>query len=161
MGSLIKIINERNLIEFDQGKFDSWCVYLTRPNKQRYAPKDAEYFSILKNLGEIYGSGKIYDDFLKFYELTTSSLDPKVLSLISSLSKRYAKDTEEFEIWFTVIYAGMIAEENKANAKLKKRIKRLAMHQVLVEKLEPEMVANFSKGQEWRVLDELMKSKGF
>ncbi len=42
------------------------------------------------------------------------------------------------EIWFNVLYAGMVAEENKENAVLKKRIKRLGMHQVLIDGLEPE-----------------------
>jgi len=30
------------------------------------------------------------------------------------------EDEQEINIWFTVIYAGMIAEENKVNAILKK-----------------------------------------
>jgi len=161
MGSLIKIINKQNLIEFDKGIFDSWCVYLTRPNKQKYAPKDFEYLRALKELGKIYGNEKLYADFLVIYELTSCLIDPNVLSLITTLSTKYSADFEEFDIWFTVIYSGMIAEENKANAILKKRIKRLAIHQILVESLEPEFVANFSKGQEWRVLDGIMKSKGF
>ena len=55
----------------------------------------------------------------------------------------------------------MIAEENKGNAILKKRIKRLGMHQVLLENYTPEHAANFSKGKKWKDLDKLMKQKGF
>jgi hypothetical protein len=65
------------------------------------------------------------------------------------------------DIWFTVIYAGMVAEENKKNAKLKKRIKRLGMFQVLIEKKSAEYAANFSKGKKWKELDTIMLSAGF
>lgn len=161
MGFIIKNIRDKYLIEFDNGSFDSWCVYLTRPNKPRYAPKDIEYFTILQEYGKIYGAQKICNDFLKFYNLTNNTVNPDVLNLIDSLSKSYNNDAEEFEIWFTIIYAGMVAEENKSNAKLKKRIKRLGLHQVLIEGIAPEIASNFSKGKEWRSLDILMKSKGF
>jgi hypothetical protein len=41
------------------------------------------------------------------------------------------------ELWFTVLYAGMISEENKTNAILKKRVKRLGIHQVLIQNSTP------------------------
>jgi hypothetical protein len=154
-------VRGKNLVEFDNGIFDEWCVFLTRPGKPRYAPRDTEYFSVLKNMGTVYGSAKIYNDFISFYTPTTKRLDNKTLDLITTLSDDYHKDAEEIDIWFTVIYAGMIAEENKANAILKKRIKRLGMHQVLLENFDPEIAANFSKGKKWKDLDKLMKEKGF
>ena len=55
MPTLIKNVRNRNVIEFDQGSFDSWCVYLTRPGQPRYAPRDTEYFANLKQLGNIHG----------------------------------------------------------------------------------------------------------
>ena len=70
-------------------------------------------------------------------------------------------DAEEIDIWFTVIYGGMVAEENKEFAVLKKRIKRLGMHQILIERKDAEYAANFSKGKKWKELDELMKKRGF
>jgi hypothetical protein len=73
----------------------------------------------------------------------------------------YSNHVEEADIWFTVIYAGMIAEENKANAVLKKRIKRLGMYQLMIQNINPEVAANFSKGKNWRELDVLMKQYGF
>jgi hypothetical protein len=83
------------------------------------------------------------------------------LNLTGTLAAKYGEDAEEIEIWLTVIYAGMIAEENKAHAVLGKRIKRLGMYQVLIEKLSPDYAANFSKGKKWRELDAVMKGKGF
>lgn len=161
MAQFIKIINVRNLVEFDQGAFDSWCVYLTRLNKPKYAPKDIEYFSKLHDLGKIYGENRIYSDFVEFYNLTTSSVDNAVLSLITSISEKYNQHAEEIDVWFTIIYAGMVAEENKANAKLKKRIKRLAMHQIFIEGVKPMIAANFSKDRKWQELDKLMLLRGF
>ena len=84
-----------------------------------------------------------------------------MLNLITRLSDDYGTAAEEMDIWFSIIYAGMIAEENKANAILKKRIKRLGMHQVLIEGLDPNLAANFSKGKKWKELDALMRERGF
>jgi hypothetical protein len=161
MPRIVKNVQERNLVEFDNGHFDEWCVFLTRPGKPRYAPKDTEYFTILKNMGTRFGPAKIYNDFTQYYNLTTKKVDSTVLDLITTLSQEYETHTEEMDIWFTVIYAGMIAEENKANAILKKRIKRLGMHQVLLNNKDPDVAANFSKGRKWEELDKVMREKGF
>lgn len=161
MPTLIKNVRNGNVIEFDSGKFDAWCVYLKRPNKLRYPPLDTEYFSKLKVLGSSHGSQKIYDDFVRFYTPTSKNIDNNVLNLITEIADGYGNDAEEIDIWFSVVYAGMIAEENKQFAVLKKRIKRLGMHQVLIEGLEPNYAANFSKGKKWRELDGVMREKGF
>lgn len=155
------MVRGKNLVEFDWGSFDEWCVFLSRPGQPRYAPKDTEYFTILKNMGNRFGHAKIYNDFISYYNQTTKDLDSTILDLITTLSNDYENEADEMDTWFTVIYAGMIAEENKANTKLKKRIKRLGMHQVLLENFDPELAANFSKGKKWQELDKLMKEKGF
>jgi len=161
MPRLIANLPDNSIIEFDSGNFDNWCVYLCRPTQKRYAPKDSEYFDILQNLGLIYGNQRIYDDFVKFYNLTTSSIDKSVVNQIIQISTSYTENKNEICVWFTVIYAGMIAEENKQKAILKKRIKRLGLHQVLIDNFEPNYAANFSKGKNWRQLDNLCKEKGF
>jgi hypothetical protein len=161
MATLIKIINNRIRIEFDTGSFDNWCVYLTRPGLARYAPTDIEYFSWLKQQALIFGVAKIYNDFISFYEFTGKEIDLTLLDKITILSKDYTSVSEEADTWFTIIYAGMIAEENKANTILRKRIKRLGMHQLLLENFRPEEAANFSKNKKWKDLDILMKQKGF
>lgn len=148
-------------IEFDTGSFDDWCVYVTKSGSDRFAPSDVQYFKRLKILGRKYGNKKIYDDFVVIFNRTTFEVDPNVFQIISLLSQIYEKDILEIEIWFNVLYAGMIAEENKKNAILKKRIKRLGMHQVLIDDIEPETAAVFSKGIKWQELDRLMKAKGF
>lgn len=161
MATLIKIINNHTRVEFDFGSFDNWCVFITRPNQLRYAPTDIEYFSWLKKQSARFGPAKIYNDFISFYEYTTKDLNENILTSITTISKDYEPDTDETDLWFTVIYAGMIAEENKANAILKKRIKRLGMHQLLLENFSAEEAASFSRNKKWQELDLLMKQKGF
>lgn len=161
MGRVIKKINNQAIVEYDKGRFDDWCVYLTKGNGSRYAPVDKEYFKALWEFSLVYGTQRIYDDYVRVYDLTDKSINPKVLDLITQIASTYDKDSEEIDIWFTVIYAGMVAEENKAFTILKKRIKRLGMHQVLIEKLDSNYAANFSKGKKWRELDVIMSEKGF
>ncbi len=161
MAHKINSFSNGGFIEFDTGCFDKWCVYIQRPGSKRFAPSDVEYFKRLKEIGEKTGPQKIYDDFVVIYNRTTKNTDSKVFDLILSLSKFYNEDAEEVEQWFNVIYAGMIAEENKEGAILKKRIKRLGIHQVLIDGIAPKVAAVFSKGKKWHELDEIMKEKGF
>ncbi len=161
MPRLLKTYTNNAKIEFDDGCFDGWCVFLTKTNGERYAPTDIKYFSRLKILGEKYGPQKIYDDFVVIYNRTTKDVNEEVFELIIALSKNYKEDALEIEVWFGIIYAGMIAEENKDKAILKKRIKRLGMHQLLLQEFSAEEAANFSKGRKWRELDQVMHSLDF
>ncbi len=161
MPTLLTRFSNGGKIEFDSGCFDNWCVFVTKTNGERFAPTDNKYFSRLQLLGERYGPRKIYDDFVVIYNRTTKVVESHVFELISVLSKSYSDDALEIEIWFSVLYAGMIAEENKEHAILKKRIKRLGMHQVLIQGDSPETAATFSKGKKWRELDKIMQVLGF
>ncbi len=161
MAVFIKNIGNRNLVEFDIGAFDDWCVYLTRSSNRRYAPKDIEYFSWLQLKTQQYGAARMYNDFLRIYKPATKHIDTNILDLITAIASDYGADAEDADIWFTVIYAGMVAEENKEKAILKKRIKRLGMHQLLLEGKDADYAAHFSRGKNWRVLDALMRERGF
>lgn len=167
MAQIIKKINDKHIVEFDKGSFDNWCVFLKRENEIRYAPKDLEYFSALKKLGDKHLHQKIYDDFLLFYNHTSKNVNKKVLCIITEIAETYYEDAEEIDIWFSVIYAAMVAEENKANAILGKRIKRLGIYQILCEDMDAEKAANFSRKPEnyngvwWKYLDGLMKERNF
>ena len=88
MSRLIKEIRDGRIVEFDRGVFDDWCVYLSRPNENKFAPKDIQYFTELKNLGEKYGNEKVYNDFVKFYQKTTNTINKNVNELITELSIR-------------------------------------------------------------------------
>lgn len=158
---LIQTFLDGSVLTFDKGTFDEWCVYLQHPAQPKYAPTDLQYFTRLQQLGDIHGHKKIYEDFIAFYTLTSKNIDTRVLSQIRQISATYKSDALEIEILFTILYAGMIAEENKQFAILKKRIKRLGMHQLLIDKVTPETAANFSKGKKWHELDHICKTKGF
>ena len=161
MSNKLNHFGNGGFIEFDSGCFDGWCVFVTLPGNKRFAPTDVQYFSRLKKLSEKFGPQKIYDDFVVIYNRTTKNVDSKVFELIAVLSRFYETDAWEMELWLNVIYAGMIAEENKENAILKKRIKRLGIHQVLIDEISPEEAAVFSKGKKWKELDEIMRLKRF
>lgn len=161
MATLIKIISDGSSVEYDKGAFDDWCVYLTRKNEPRFAPKDILYFIELDKLGNKYGHKRIYNDFLKIYEDTNSIINNEILNKITEIAKAYDADRFNIDTWFTVIYAGMVAEENKEFAILKKRVKRLGMHQLLIEREKPDYAASYSKGKKWRELDIIMSGFGF
>ena len=157
----IKVLSNGILLAFGRGRFDHWCVYMLKPGKKWYAPRDRQYFKALKVLGDKVGAEKVYHDFVAVYERTTGKLEPSVIGLIDRLAADYGEDAEVVELWFTVIYAGMVAEENKKHAILKKRIKRLGIHQLLAENMAPEKAASFSRNKREWMLDILCQRRGF
>jgi len=161
MPQFIKKVRDKHIIEFDHGTFDGWCVFLTRQGERRYAPKDVEYFTFFQNVGSKYGHSKLYNDFVCIYNHTDDKINLHTLRLITAITNLYTNDYEQLDTWFTVVYAGMVAEENKEKAVLKKRIKRLGMYQLLIEKKDPAYAAGFSKEKKWRDLDVIMKDCGF
>jgi hypothetical protein len=162
MATVVKHLQNNRKVIFDTGRFDNWCVYVVESNGDKKAPFDETYFSDLYNISQKYLRNKVYDDFVRIYEKTTKSIDPSVLVLINEIVSTYAEEDEIIvEQWFTVIYAGMIAEENKQNTILKKRVKRLGLHQVLILNMPAKDAAKFSYSKKWRELDSIMKSLEF
>lgn len=162
MERLIKHLQNQQKVVFDTGKFDDWCVYLVTKEGKRTAPKDRDYFTELQKIAKAYPDNKLYADFVRIYQSTTATIDIRVLDKIEALANTYLPHHKTtMEQLFTILYAGMIAEENKDKAVLKKRIKRLGMHQILLQNKTPEFAASFSKGKNWRELHLLMQSLGF
>ena len=161
MTRLIKQFTDGSYLKYDSGKFDDWCIYLVQSNGSSTAPRDVDYFSQFQNFAKKYGAQKIYDDFVTIYDQTDKQLNPKLLSQITTLAENYGTDALQLDQLFTIIYAGMVAEENKKNAILKKRIKRLGMHQLLIENQSPEDAADFSRGKKWQVLDKECRLREF
>ncbi|HRJ43678.1 MAG: hypothetical protein KJZ86_13025 [Caldilineaceae bacterium] len=161
MAQMIKRFSDGSLLEFDQGNFDGWCIFLTRPGRLRIAPKDWQYFTRLQELAALYGAEKSYADFVLVFDATSQTLDPALLARISAFSHDYTQDVLRADIVFTLLYAGMLAEENKAFAPLGKRIKRLGVYQVVMEGMRPREAATFSVGRPWQELARLCESRGF
>ncbi len=161
MATTVKTLSDNRQVIFDKGKFDHWCVYITDDHSQ-LAPRDIDYFSELKLLSYRYPQSKIYHDFVKIYECTSKHIDKATLALINQIVSGYKwNDALIIEQWLTVLYAAMIAEENKERTILKKRIKRLGLYQLFFQNFSAEEAANFSKGKTWRELDKIMKALGF
>jgi hypothetical protein len=126
MTQLIKKIKNNRSVIFDTGKFDDWCVYLVESDGTKKAPFDETYFSDLYNISQKYNQNKVYNDFVNVYDLTTKTINPLALKLIDEIVETYNQEDQILvEQWFTVIYAGMIAEENKEKAILKKKNKKI------------------------------------
>lgn len=134
---------------------------MLRPGKKWYAPRDRQYFLALEKWAGSLGADKVYGDFVRIYEPTGADLNPRILSDIEEVAATYGKAADDAELWFTVLYAGMVAEENKKNSQLKKRIKRLGVHQLLLEGLSPAKAATLSRDKKWWMLDLLCERRGF
>jgi len=155
------------VLEYDVGNFDAWCVYLTRPDGKRIAPRDREYFSRIKDYDKVIGGGAVYKDLVRIYNKTNNVPNPLVLEKIEEYChRRYdaccgSDYATSMAIDYGIIYMGMVAEENKKNSVLGKRVKRLGFHQVLVENMDCSCAASYSKGVKSDELDKLCKKYGF
>ncbi len=156
-----KTLSDGSLIEFDRGQFDDWCVYLTVPGAQRFAPRDAWYFEELQRLAQVHGAYRLYEDFVRIYERTGDQAHAGVLAWITGLSAAYGGDALQVDRLLTILYAGMVAEENKVRGPLGKRIKRLGIYQALIEGLPAEVAANYSRDVDARRLDRECALRGF
>lgn len=143
-------------LAFTRGKFDDWAVYVKYPGMPTW-PTDKWYFLKLKVFA-LYGPA--YDDFITLYERVTAEVDDSIFDWIDEISIKYPKP-EEAAVVFGIYYMTMIAEENKAGAILKKRIKRLGVHQVLKEGMKPDVAANWSRGKSAMELVMECHNRGF
>lgn len=161
MEDVIAKYQDGGRIEFGRGKFDAYCVYIVDASGRRRAPTDENNFVELRELVDKFGSEKVLRDFSDIYDATAKSFDRTVMGLIDKIAASYGDSGLRAHKLFTVLYAAMIAEENKAGTRLGKRIKRLGVHQVVIAAAEPGDAANYSKGKTWKELDAEMKKLGF
>jgi hypothetical protein len=149
----LKTFPDGSLLEFGKGKFDNWCLFLSK-DQMTFTPSDKIYFKAIIKLAGIYGADRIYKDFVKIYDNTTNKIDPHILNtMIDKISREYGKDSTEINVLFSVLYAGMVAEENKVNTILGRKLKRLGLYQCLFEGMQPELAANFSKGKRYMEIE--------
>lgn len=146
---------------YSKGNFDYWCVYEVAPTGARKAPRDVDYFRELDELKNIFGAEKLYQDFILIYDWTKKELEQEVVDKIREVSFHYPSFYPKVFRIFATIYMGMIAEENRKNTRLGKRIKRLGVYQLLIQSKSPEYSANFMTKMGWREIDALCKEAGF
>ena len=161
MGQLIKKFKDGTFLEYDKGSFDDWCVYFTDCNGKRKPPRDIDYFSDLISFANTYGTDKVYGDYSAIYDMTGKQVSNEVLSEISKIAISYGSDSLSVDKIFSILHMAMVAEEQKENTRLGKRIKRLGIHKLLIEGASVTDAANFMKGMGWRDIDRLCKERGF
>ena len=160
--SVVKLFPDGTFLEYDWGSFDEWCVYLTRPSEGRKPLRDTDYFRVMEVMAVKYGKDRIYADYVSVYDMSGKQVEDAVLEHITRLASRYEpEDILRMDILYTTLYMTMVAEENKANAPLGRRIKRLGIHILLHEGSGVEYAAHFMRGKKWRDLDQLCSARGF
>ena len=159
--ALVTTFSDGSTLEYGRGQFDDWCVYLKRPNEIKYAPRDYQYFARLKGYAERHGAQTVYNAFVQLYDMTDAKLSQNTIAAIKTITAEFGADALDMAIDFTIMYMGMIAEENKENTMLGKRIKRLGVHQVLLDGFTPNQAANFSRDKRWREISAECNKRGF
>ena len=166
----VREFSDGSYLEYAEGNFDQWCVYMVNPAKGfRRPPLDVDYFGFLQSQAKTFGAKRLYDDFVSIYDKTGKEIDVAVFKLIDLVALNYGTQALEFsKIFsilyikiFSILYMGMLAEENKAYTRLGKRIKRLGMHKLLIENESVDTAANFMRKMKWYEIDALCRSRGF
>jgi hypothetical protein len=154
--------SNRQRIEFRQGKFDSWCVYVVHGSGSEKNPLDKELFQELITFGSICGNFRIYTEIIQVYTLSRKDIEREVLNKIVEISNRHEiKNIESIKILYTKFYYAFVAEENRARTVLGKRVKMLGIYQIMLENFSPEDTANFSKGMTGKAIADLCTVRGF
>ena len=156
------IFSDGSVMFFGRGNFDSFCAYYKENSKAKQrALRDVEYFGTAQLLADKTSPEKFYDDFCRVYDATGKKVDRRVISMISDISKDYGDYSDIAEQTFGILYMGMLAEENKQNTKLGKKIKRLGIHNVIMENVSVQNAANFMKGMRAYEINKLCAERGF
>ena len=161
---LIQKFDDGSALHYKQGQFDEWCVSYEYAKGYFYAPRDEKYFQVLKNTAEKYGYDRVYQDFVHIYDKTGDKIEQSVLDEIESIAKSYTDhfgQRLDIQLMFVILYAAMVAEENKEKTKLGKRVKRHGVCLLLFEHKTPKEAANFDKGRNWREIAEMCEKYGF
>lgn len=159
--TIVKSFSDGGALYFGEGAFDNWCVYKINANGTKQIPRDRDYFKEFVELCDKYDKDKLYADFLKIYDKTDKNVDNKLLDEISTLSQNYNEDALAIDYLLSTLYLAMIAEENKENTKLGRRIKRLGLHVLLYENYSVYNATNFMKKMNWYEIDALCKKRNF
>ena len=142
---ILKTFDNGSCVYYDKGKFDDWCLYY-KDNNVIISPKDHEYFESVLALSKLYGIEKVYFYFIQIYLLTTREENSNIYNFITEWSKKqFSEHFLEADLTYSVLYATMLSEENKTFTKLGKRVKRLGIEQILIDGLDINFAANFSK----------------
>lgn len=156
---------------FDYGNFDEWCVHCKKPNGKMWFAYDREYLAWIRNMARFHGKEKVYNDFIKIYDMAKYDFNMKdAYSVIREVDSHYPykknrkrddNDKRSAEQWWTYFWMTMVAEERKENAIVGKRIKRLAVYNLLFDEYKLSYVLKYMVNMDWQKLDEYCYERGF
>ena len=156
---IVKKFSDGSFLEFNRGRIDAWCVYMTDPEGTRKPPLDKDYFNELKALADKYGAERVYRDFVNIYDATTKNIDDRVLTHITQMAATYEESLAVDKL-FTTFYMAMTSEENYPNTKLGRKIKRLAAYEILFAGRDVSDAVTFMKKMGWKDIDALWRERG-
>lgn len=155
-----RTFSDGEAIGFGRGRIDNFCVYHRIEGLTR-APLDTEYFDFMEGLSRSHSPQMVYRRFVTLYEFVKKEVSEDAIQLIDKLSSDFPKEYRACQTYFTILYLAMVAEENYPGTKLGKRLKRLGIHQILIEGIEVHVAAHWSRGKPWREIAEECKRRGF
>ena len=155
-----RTFSDGEAIGFGRGRIDDFCVYHRIEGLTR-APLDTEYFDFMDGLSRSYSPKMVYRRFVTLYEFVKKEVSEDAIQLIDKLSSDFPKEYRACQTYFTILYLAMVAEENYPGTKLGKRLKRVGVHQILIEGMEVDSAANWSRGRPWREISDECERRGF
>ena len=151
--ALLYKFQDETYLAFDQGYFDNFRVsFYSKNNEYINSPTDVELLSFLKSLQEDELTWKRVTYLAKQIHDETKISELNFLERITNLQEQK---------YYYYLAAAMIAEERKAKAVLKKRVKLLGIYQVLMLNMQPGEAANWSKNKPWREIAKECEKYGF
>ena len=169
-------------IFFARGKIDNWCAYIAQKDIDGrwhlYAPKDKFYFERVYYVAymqskaypkrKISAYQKLYNEILHIAEIMFSNptkVDDTICAEIDRIANRYGDEEESYRSMLRLalyeIYYGMIAEENKENTILGRKIKMLGLYDMLIEQKVIDVACDCNRKQPVGVIHNECNNIGF
>jgi hypothetical protein len=147
-------------LESDPSNQHKWFTYFDQLHPDKQYANYVEHLRELQNFAAKYSAQRIYRDFVKIYEGTVLNINPEILKLIARISESYGEDAADLNYLFTIIYFAMLSEQHRKDARLGKRIKRLAVYQALFDQYPAEEI-NYYPSRKWWLLEAQCSQRGF
>jgi len=147
------------------GTKDAWYVWYESPHLTRIT-KDFEMLTLLKKLDDMYNQ-HIYDDVKQIFDAIPAKgsgdtlPEEDVHASIIQMATNYGKNEKLVVVLLAYVYWAMIAEENKENTRLGKRVKMLGIHNVLKDGMSPKDAAKCTFGKSNGYIVNECKKRGF
>ena len=77
---IAKTFSDGTSLGWDRGAMDDWCVYMINSDGTRSPPKDVDYFTELLSFADKYRHERVYQDFVKIYDVINSKNRKNVIS---------------------------------------------------------------------------------